>query len=201
MVGDDVVDLHDPAIATHHLRTRFLDRVLHPDERAALAVARSPEVLLWSYFAAKEAAYKVAVKRDPSVILAHRRFVVSPTLASVRHEDRDLALVLDVDEARGFAHAIAWSEGPMPLHALATLAAPHDVSTPGVEARALLCRTIAGRLGCAVEALSIVRRPVAGSWDGFAPPRLTRDGRDLDLDVSLSHDGRFVSFAAELPRS
>jgi hypothetical protein len=197
VIGDDVVDLDDPAIASHHLRARFLDRVLHPGERAALSAARSPKVLLWTFFAAKEAAYKIAVKRAPTPpVFAHRAFVVSDNLGSVRYGDEVYLLVVESDVEAGWVHAIARSTMGDTLRAVAARTSD-DAS---FEARALLCRTIAPHLGCAPSALAIVRPPLPGSWDGFGPPHLTRDGSRLPIDVSLSHDGRFVSFASEVPR-
>jgi phosphopantetheinyl transferase (holo-ACP synthase) len=201
VVGDDVVDLRDPAIATHHLRDRFLDRVLAPGERAALVAARSPKALLWAYFAAKEAAYKIVAKQTPSPVFAHRLFVVGDDLRSVRHEGRVFALDVRIDDDRGCVHAVAsigstpTLSGDEPFRGLSMIAAEEDAS---VEARALLCRAMAPRLGCAVDELSVVRRPRPQSWDGFEPPRLHRGGVPLPIDVSLSHDGRFVSFAARL---
>lgn len=198
MIGDDVVDLDDEAIASHHLRARFLDRVLHPDERAALAAARSPKVLLWTFFAAKEAAYKVVARRDPSAIFAHRLYVVRADLCSVQYQDDVFALEVVLDVERGYVHAVARQEGAAPLRGVAELARPLDLQAPGLEARALLCRAVATRIGCAVDELAVVRPPRPGSWDGFGPPRLLRAGEPLPIDVSLSHDGRFVSFAAAL---
>jgi hypothetical protein len=66
-----------------------------------------------------------------------------------------------------------------------------DVSTPGLAARALVVKGV-GLPGATVE-----RVPVPGSWDGFAPPRLWKDGAPVELDVSLSHHGRFVACAWE----
>jgi hypothetical protein len=47
------------------------------------------------------------------------------------------------------------------------------------------------RLG--LDGVDVLRDALPGSWDGFGPPRLSDDSRD----ISLSHDGRFVAFAAE----
>ena len=56
LVGNDVVDLGDPSIRASHLSARFVARVCTDVERAALAEAADPKTLLWSFFAAKEAA-------------------------------------------------------------------------------------------------------------------------------------------------
>ena len=191
MVGDDVVDLDDEAIAQHHLRARFLDRVLCPGERAALAAARSPKALLWSYFAAKEAAYKIVAKQTRSPIFAHRLFVVSDDLRAVTYEGQRFDLDVQLDDALRFVHAVATTRD--------SACVLRGVSDDG-DGRALLCRAIAAHLGCAPTDLAVVRTPRAGSWDGFDPPRLLRNGHPIAIDVSLSHDGRFVSFAAGAAR-
>lgn len=182
-VGNDVVDLDDPAIADSHLRPRFLARVCAPSERAMIAAAVEPKVLLWSLFAAKEAAFKVVVKLGPRPVFAHRAFVVSPDLRSVRYGERVVPVWIDVQGA--CVHAVASTGATAPLSGVATLP---DGADPGVEARRLLLSKIGGG--------EVVRDPAPGSWDGYGPPRLVRDGVTVDRDISLSHDGRFVAFAA-----
>jgi phosphopantetheinyl transferase (holo-ACP synthase) len=192
-VGDDVVDLDDPAIATSRLRPRFVERVCSDIERASLGAASDPKTLLWIFFAAKEAAYKIVAKVGPPPGFAHRRFVVTPDLRSVHYEG--LALGLRVEVEGGCVHAVATMGTGTPL-------VGHGLVDPGVspgsEARRLLCMAVARHLGCAYERLAVVREPAPGTWDGFAPPVLVRDGRPSGVDVSLTHDGRFVGFAAAI---
>lgn len=186
-VGNDVVDLGDPWIAT--VRERFVARVCCEEERERVAVARDPRRLLWSLFAAKEAAFKVVSKLGPPPVFAHRRFVVAEDLGSVRYEDLSLPAWIRVDE--DFVHALVSTTAELPCSEVAR-AAEGDLSA---SARALLRAALAGRLGCSADELEIARAPAPGSWDGFAPPVATRRGAALDVDVSLSHDGRFVAFA------
>ncbi len=196
MIGDDVVDLDDPAIAAHHLRPRFLDRVLHPSERAALSATRSPKVFLWSLFAAKEATYKLVSKLGTPVIFAHAEFVVDDGFRSVRHRDVEAVLEIETDVARGFTHAVARTAGSSRYQRqVEAIPVGADASR---EARQALLRAMAAQLECAPSELIIERAPKPGSWDGFGPPRLLRHGVPTTVDVSLSHDGRFVSFAAQL---
>lgn len=193
-VGDDVVDLDDPGIAGHHLRERFVARVCTARERAALAVAPDPRRLLWTLFAAKEAAYKAAVKLGRSPGFAHRRFEVAPDLDAVAHAD--LTFHLRVEHGEGHVHAVATWRGEAPISGVERL----DDGSPGAgaAARACLVRAVAAAIGCEPAALEVVRDAQEGSWDGFGPPRLVRGGGALGADVSLSHDGRYVSFAAAL---
>ena len=199
-IGDDVVDLGDPAIAQHHRRARFVARVCNDDERRRVAAAHDPHRLLWSLFAAKEAAFKALEKRAP-LILAHRRFEVAADLVSVRHASLGATLALRVTGGPGHVHAVAWLGDARWTGAVRALAADED---PSAAARRLLRAAVAPHLGCAVGALRVERAPRLGGWTGAAPPVVWRDHdgawRDAGLDVSLSHDGRFIAVAASLPR-
>ncbi|WP_146647193.1 4'-phosphopantetheinyl transferase superfamily protein [Labilithrix luteola] len=173
LVGDDVVDLDDLQNVRHH--PRFAARITNDEERTLLARSSDPHVLLWTLFAAKEAAFKVAAKLRPAPVFAHARFAVAPDLASVRWDG--LELLLRIHRGAGYVHAIATTEpGPIETR-VAEIGLGED---PSRAARALLGR-------------EVTRAPAPGSWDGFGPPRLR-----CGLDVSLSHDGRFVSFALPL---
>ena len=200
-VGNDIVDLDDPAIAQTHLRDRFVARVCCESERALLAAAAEPKVLLWSLFAAKEAAFKAISKqheqpdggRRPAtnqegkpLVFAHRRFVVTADLRSVSYDKHVLWLRVDVEGP--CVHAVAWTDDEMPLFGTRQIPAEAD---PSVAARALLLERLGG------NGLSVERAPRPGSWNGFGPPKLFRDGVEVNLDISLSHDGRFVGFAAD----
>jgi phosphopantetheinyl transferase (holo-ACP synthase) len=187
-IGNDVVDLTDPAIARHHDRERFVGRICSNDERQRVVTARD----LWSLFAAKEAAYKALVKLGGSPGFGHRAIVVAPDLASVTWRDRHLALEVTGDADH--VHAIAWSEGWRPIARV--VRTDGAARSEGERARAALRELVAKALGCAPEELEVVRDPAAGAWDGYGPPRLLRNGAAVDADVSLSHDGSYVAAAA-----
>ncbi len=194
-MGDDVIDLSDPSIAMSHTRARVVERVCCDLERAALGAATDPKRLLWSFFAAKEAAYKVVASSvTPPPAFAYRQFVVSPDLRSVTYEDRVFALQIEGDDR--YLHAVAWTGRGAWLAGCGLVEAG---TSPSDEARRRLCAAVAPWLGCDRESLRIVRPPAPGSWDGFAPPMLLREGRPSGVNVSLTHDGRFAGFAAARP--
>jgi len=198
VVGNDVVDLDDPDNARSHQNERFVARVCTPSERAMLAAADDPTTLLWTLFAAKEAAYKIAAKLGPAPGFAHRRFEVAEDLAHVTDRATELRMWLHVeaDPARRFVHAVATTGRQPALHDVREVGADTD---QGRLARSALCEAVAGVVGCGVEALEVRRAAAPGSWDGFGPPVLERDARPVTgVDVTLSHDGRFVAFAASI---
>jgi phosphopantetheinyl transferase (holo-ACP synthase) len=189
-IGNDVVDLTDPGIVRHHENRRFVERVCSENERARVTTARQ----LWSLFAAKEAAYKALVKVGGEPGFGHRSIEVAPDFASVTW--RDLRLDLSVTGDLDHVHAVAWTEGARPLVRVMRATGAQQGESAG--ARALLRELLSTALGCRPEAIEVVRDPSPGSWDGYGPPRVLRDGGPVDTDVSLSHDGRFVAAAAVL---
>ena len=187
MVGNDVVDLGDPAIAHHHTNERFVARVCSAGEARRV---RSRDDL-WTMFAAKEAAYKALVQLGRSPGFAHRAIVVAADLRSVTW--RDCVLSLRVGRDADSVHAVARVGDVEPL---ARLRLAGETSDQG--ARTLLLELAADAVGCDPSRLGIVRDAIGDSWDGFGPPYVTCSGERVALDVSLSHDGRFVGVAARL---
>jgi hypothetical protein len=190
MVGDDVVDLGDPETRESALHPRFDARVFAPAERAALAASAAPGRLRWILWAAKEAAYKLARKRDPGIAFSPSRFVVS---FDARLRGRvawpgggALVRLLRAGEA---VHATARDGDPTGgglVRGVARLDAGDD---PSRAARELALQRVAERLALDRRELRILRRgriPSLGVPGGHA------------LDLSLSHHGGFVSFACEL---
>jgi phosphopantetheinyl transferase (holo-ACP synthase) len=109
VIGNDVVDLTDPAIARHHENGRFVARVCGEEERARVVTARD----LWSLFAAKEAAYKALVKVGGSPGFGHRALRIAPGLDSVSWQG--WRLELEVTAEVDHVHAVAWMGGPRPI--------------------------------------------------------------------------------------
>ena len=76
-VGNDVVDLKEPDNRGKSGDDRFLARVFTAEEREQIAQAAAPDTLLWSLWAAKEAAYKAVSGGDPGAVCSiPRRYPV-----------------------------------------------------------------------------------------------------------------------------
>jgi hypothetical protein len=188
MVGDDVVDLSDPETRAGAQHPRFDARVFAPAERVALAASAAPERLRWALWAAKEAAWKLARKRDPGVAFAPRRFLVSlgPELCG-RVEWPGGSARVEVRSEAGGVHAAASDGAPAARRMLRGLARLGAGSDPSRAARELARERVAERLGLALAELRVEKR-------GRIP--LLRCG-PRRLDLSLSHHGRLVSFACD----
>jgi phosphopantetheinyl transferase (holo-ACP synthase) len=186
-VGNDVIDLDDPEVRDQHRSPRFLRRICSAAELSATSSCADPRTLLWSLFAAKEAAYKLCVKLWPGFVFIPARVEVDSEWRFVRHEQHRFELRLY--RRPPLIHACVWSGGASPIWAARALGAEL------VSARDLLRRTAARALGKAEDQLEIFRAAAAGTWDGFGPPELHEAGRRLEVDVSLSHDGRYAACA------
>lgn len=190
LVGNDVVDLGDPENQESFARPGYVERVCTLAERRVIDASGDPERTFWCLFAGKEAAYKLLVKLGEEPGLAHRKIEVAADLGSATYDER--RMVLGVAHGDAWVHALA-SVGPAaPCFEVVELA-PH--SRASAASRELACRMAATALGVASDRLSVERRPSPSSYDGFEPPRLCEDGTPTGLDVSLSHDGRFVAAA------
>jgi phosphopantetheinyl transferase (holo-ACP synthase) len=75
-VGNDVVDLKHPENQGKIRDDRFLGRVFTAEERGRIAVAARPETFLWALWAAKEAAFKVISRDDPTVRSTPRKYAI-----------------------------------------------------------------------------------------------------------------------------
>lgn len=216
-VGNDVVDLTDAETRSGATHPRFLARVCRDEEIARIAAAADPRRMLWAHWAAKESAFKALRKLRPALPFIPRRFAVSfdiprdgePWLGSVEVDGH--AAAVRVGHETDYLHAVAEAQAsptdrPRPV-AAALLMGVHELPVtevfpaPSARAGALsaaarrhLIAALAGHLGCAESDLAVVRPATPG-----IPPCVTLRGKPSALDVSLSHHGRLVAFAALRP--
>lgn len=179
MIGNDVVDLHDPEARPCATHPRFDARVFADCERFAIAAGDDPNRLRWRLWAAKEAAYKVARKLDRRAVFSPVRFVVAGSV--VMHEGR--AFALSFEDGEEYVHAVVRS-GPAGA-TWSGVQAVADASSLVVRGAAITAA--AAILGENERDLSIATRDRI--------PRLEVRGHAAPLDLSLSHHGRFVAWA------
>jgi len=193
MLGNDIIDLGDPETRPGALHPRFDARVFTPDERAALASAAQPDRLRWGLWAMKEAAYKCLKKLEPATCFSPQR--IRLCLEGERAQSVDCAgrrLRVALWQEGDCLHAIA-TDGADPEHgvlrALTALPAAAEPAHASAAVRTLARDAAAAHLGCAPGELAVLR-------EGRAP-RLHLRGLPVDLDLSLSHHGRFLAAALE----
>jgi phosphopantetheinyl transferase (holo-ACP synthase) len=77
VIGNDIVDLTAPENRGKSGDRRFRARVFTAAEEEWIDAAPSPDTALWTLWAAKEAAFKTAVKLKPGLTFRHREYAVT----------------------------------------------------------------------------------------------------------------------------
>ena len=261
-IGNDIVDLRHPRCRERAPGDPLLDRVLAGSERRWLdGVEDSARWLrrLWALWAAKETAYKVYSKHQPTPLpFRHRAFVAeleeetaeelpfTRILGRVQVPDPAGAVEVEGGSDGSYLHLVGWDaplrgyrlevglEGDMPSEPAPgrSGADPEPTSDPlqslrdrftarewqgihslaSARVRLLARERIAAHLGLSDRGPGVSRGDLAegseapvelltsGEAPGRTPPRIRVGGRERpDLDVSLSHHGRFLAWALLLP--
>ncbi len=217
MVGNDIVDLGDRDTDPAVLNPGFDSRVFTAPELESLDAAPSRVRRRWRLWAAKEAAYKAAMKIQPGIIFSPSRFRVElafgATAGIVRCDAGVLRLNISEwtsEDGSTAVHAVATSSprrspAGAPPTAEATRVVvglrrldplPSDPRAPSRAVRSCACERLADELRLDPEALEIRQ-----SGPGSRIPELWVAGTRADADLSLSHHGGFVAFACEVARN
>ena len=200
MIGNDIVDLLDADAQATERTPAFDARVFTRGERARILAAGDSVRARWLMWAAKEAAYNLARKRDGDLCFSPRRFEVgawavvdAPGRPGTRLEGRvhteELSLDCEWISAPGFVHALCRLPGTPPPQCIAVerISALED---PGEAVRRLAVGEIARTLAAAEDAFRIEKRGRI--------PFLWFEDREAAADLSLSHHGSWVAFACRL---
>jgi len=198
MVGNDLVDLAESECTGDAVHPRFDARVFAASELEALERCEDRGRMRWMLWAAKESAYKLARRQSPGLVFAPSRFVVhlQPDLSGqVRLGGQSFPV--RVVQAGESIHAVARSSQARDEDVISEVAPlvaiPHgeeDADAPSRAVRALAITRLAPRLGVKTSELRIERRERV--------PWLHLRGSPITTELSLSHHGRFVAFAARL---
>jgi len=191
-VGNDVVDIRHPLCHPDAINPRFDTRAFSAREIALLAATEKAHQMRWSLWAAKESAFKALCKLDSRVRFIPRDFAVQLSGARAEVSHRLGRFGVWLDHTDHWVHAVASQASEKPKFRL-----DGDSSTdPGFlekgfreRVRRLASSALGAFLEIApgeIEIVSVNRIPQA-----------QRQGQPLPFDLSLSHDGRFVSCAWE----
>jgi phosphopantetheinyl transferase (holo-ACP synthase) len=203
-IGNDIVDLTDPDNIGKSRDQRFLQRVFTEAERACIAAAAEPDVILWALWAAKETAYKIASKIDILAVFIPRLYAValSPgdhgVTRSGRVETPQGPVVIRVAIAPDHLHCIGATPLPGILdHVLWDIerlcrSEEDDDRDPSMAVRRLAGRRLAAMLDTPVTDIDIRR---FNDIDRWGPPSTYIEGQPAPFDLSLSHDGAFIACA------
>ena len=212
-VGNDVVDLKASGAIAKSRDTRFVKRALSTIEMQTVLTSDQPDSLLWAFWAAKETSYKVVSKSYPDITSAPRRYSVK--LVSERIENEASGVV---DTPCGSV-PVKWTFSEDYIHCIGADAGGHsldkinfglkEIDTSGESGACLSHRTesILVRRHATHHIASLLHRNPddihIGRTNGKTckgPPVVhIKDNRD-HIDISLSHDGRFLAYAFLLGR-
>ena len=208
------MDLNDPNNRGKSLNTRFVNRVFTPDEQRQIFNSPHPDTVLWALWAGKETAYKIICKDDPGVSSSPRLYEVS--LFQDWDSDREECLFNGkssfdgcVDTPNGRVHIRVFITRDY-LHCTGTADSveamdsvvwhtdnigPVPQSSPDYESmcvRNALKKHLSAYVDQGTNNIEIIREK---GPRGLGPPLVYINGRQSDIDISLSHDGRFAAYA------
>lgn len=118
-IGNDIVDLDLSFRSNSFNRPGFIAKILNPSEERVLSDFHCSQTLFWVFWAAKEAAFKVAAKMGKIDLFSPKKFLVKKTdsenfslanshsnLEVVFYHDRIL-VEIQIDQDHTCIHAIA----------------------------------------------------------------------------------------------
>ncbi|MFA6008652.1 MAG: 4'-phosphopantetheinyl transferase superfamily protein [Desulfobacteraceae bacterium] len=76
-IGNDVVDLGSEYARDKSRDHRFVGKILSDNEQEIFSKSHDPDTLLWSFWAAKESAYKALARHDPFISIAPKNYEIT----------------------------------------------------------------------------------------------------------------------------
>lgn len=178
-LGNDIVDL-EAAKGEHE---RFATRILSSEEWDQYQNAGSGARLLWSYWAAKEAAFKAYSQERPTRF-APLRWEVSQNFSEVRFGEDVFKLRLVQAEESVYAE-VTDADWELVQSEMLSLKGEPSPEIQKREVRRLAMQLAASSLGLKPGALRVVKREgIPHLWDEEARKSYT---------LSLTHHGRYLA--------
>ena len=205
-VGNDVVDLREPANAGKSRNSRFLKKILTNAEIEFVQNAKDPDATLWSYWACKETAYKVIKKSCLDAAFLPRQWTVFFKKSQSDFSEGEVMIpgkervYVRLFYNPQYVHCV----GSDSITALDKLIWSVDVLPeekdeknidPSFFSRNCLGQNLAQYFSLNFHNIKIRRTRKDGA---LQPPRVYVSGRETDINISLSHDGRFVAYVYHL---
>jgi len=197
-VGNDVVDLKEPANSGKSRDSRFLKKILTDAEIEDVKNADNPDLALWSLWACKETAYKVIKKISSDIAFIPRRWQTVFDNAPLDDVEGNVIIpgqstvYIRFFTNAGYVHCTGSDE----RSALDKLTwdvekLPNAKTDPSIFARQRLTDRLTKLLSLKSHQIEIQRTRKNGE---LSPPQVYCSGDKTDVDISLSHDGRFVAY-------
>jgi hypothetical protein len=214
-VGNDIIDLKDPANAKKNTDLRFLKKILADGEIQQVRNSSDPDRTLWSFWACKEAAFKVLQKIAGDAAFTPRRWSVSfnrddkedgkdehrprqsdPPCQGVVSIPRQMDIPFILHTHPDFIHCIAADTHATlarSIRAVNHLSEKTGNLDDDPSAFGRLC--LAKHLGDLFSGGGKVDIRRAEKNGILQPPAAYLQGMPVKVDISLSHDGVFAAYA------
>lgn len=213
LVGNDIVSLLEPGVIEKFKDSRFTHRVLTPQELHLLFRSKHPEILLWMFWSAKEAAYKILKKKIPTLIFAHKKFQVIPySLDKLSPQTKGLVfydhfkIIVSWDITKHWVHCLGQFKikknhhGHLIHEVKHSWELDHDASFFSDQEKKSISHLASAQVRIQAKNIlaslgfnhfEIVRLQTGKS---FGPPEIQQNGEKMaGFDISLSHDGPFLA--------
>lgn len=212
LLGNDIVDLRESS--EKHLDEKFLQRVFTHKEQECIQKAENPNLVLWMLWAAKESIYKIATKMGP-VIFSHQEFSIEDSAfkkmaklspsgrfsASAHIKSQEIFVIWEWTEeyvhclARaGVGNSTSAVELCTDSGTLLTEREKESVHSIASQEVRVLAKNLL-RKSSKLKEIEIIRTK---KGEKFLPPTIFDSGMLIPgLDLSLSHDGRFIAAAVQ----
>ncbi len=207
LVGNDIVDLHDPWSQSDKIHARFDSRVFTSIENSYISASNSAHRSRWLLWAAKESTFKVARKINAKTQFFPKKFIVrmtGKTSAEVVHDSIRFGVCFEITDE--WLHALA-----EPIHQNANSFDP-SCSRSHTCVRSVNIEELGISSNHKSSFVREVARTTASSLVNILPgdieiinksgvPFFFCQGERLPIGLSLSHHGRFVACALAMDES
>lgn len=206
-VGNDIVDLKSPFAKGKSKDKRFTKRVLTEAEQRLVDHSPFPDDLLWIFWAAKETAYKAIAKSNPGISSAPKRYQVfigskkkgMRFKGVVKTPGQQVQIVVyhHGDAIHCIGKTGSWKENGPVIHGIQKI---DDAVEPNYyqsstevsnHVRRIATEVIADHMVCDKENITIYK---VSHSDDNAYPAVRISNRKCPIDISFSHDGRYVAY-------
>jgi phosphopantetheinyl transferase (holo-ACP synthase) len=177
----------------------YLKKILTDAEIEFVKKAKRADPALWSFWACKETAYKVIKKSFPDTAFTPRLWQVIFTKSRVKYWEGEVVI------PRRNSVFVRLYSNPDYVHCVgADNLSLLDQSVSGVDTlpeketnssffvRKCLMQQLAARFSMNYHQIQIKR---SMRNNELQPPQIYINGKTMDIDISLSHEGRFVAYA------
>jgi len=213
LIGNDIVDLSDPQAKGKSRDTRFINRVFSEEEKQQILNCSEPDFLLWSLWAGKETGYKAICKANADVTAVPRRYEVKLDIPEkIVKEGRSFIsgvvetpydpVFVRIFTGKDYIHCVGIAgrseainsvvRGVQKIKKIQEGEIRHSPDAASVRVRELAKGRISLHLKHDIEDIDIFR---LNGPRGLGFPIVFIKGNKALVDISLSHDGNFVSYA------